>query len=363
MTLVARVIALAQAVAADIKAIQVSLAGLGTAAKKNVTASAVDVTADRVLRTGDGGWMGNVPAGLAPNLDDRTMRGWRYVNFQVTSGAWPPNTSYGHVLTFGNTDDAVGQEFWEITGASRTYRRFYRQCFGSGAWGDWQPLMSSGDKQRMPFPNIMPDGGRFAGKVDLTSLTLSSSFAAGNFFPPYNGASIASGGKFIHANSGEDALTESVKSLLTAMGRLGDDRRYGVEFFVATVTAGQGTTVPAQGADNVTRYLLMAMQRAISSAGNYATFVSWVRVKSGSAHMITECYLDGVFYPAGKVIPAGWRHLRLVAPSAYGYFSQMPNVYATPGSVIEFALPAYFSGDVDVGRHVIPLLAFNGVAS
>ncbi|MER0040616.1 hypothetical protein [Pseudomonas sp. MGal98] len=222
---------------------------------------------------------------------------------------------------------------------------------------------STAERQRFPFPNIMPDGGRFGGKVDLTSLGLSSDFSPGNYFPPYNGASITSAGKFIHSNTADSQLTEAVQSLLTAMGRLGDDRRYGVEFYVAAVAAGQGTTVPNKGADGVTRYLLMAMQRAIASAGNYATFVSWVRVRSGSAHVISECYIDGAFYAAGKVIPAGWRHLRIVAPSAYGYFSQMPNVYAVAGSVIEFALPGYFSGEVDVGRHVIPLLGFNGVAS
>ncbi|MEQ9725190.1 pyocin knob domain-containing protein [Pseudomonas sp. WHRI 8822A] len=361
MTLVARVIALAQAVAADVKGIQVSLSGLGTAARKDVTVSSVDLTADRVLRTGDGGWMGDLPVGVN-NIDDRTLRGWRYV-VETSAGTKPPNAVYGQLLTLGNTNDSVFQEYWELTGASRTHRRYYRQCFGSGLWGEWQPLMSTVERQRFPFPNIMPDGGRFAGKVDLTSLGLSSDFFPGNYFPPYNGATITSAGKFIHSNTTDTQLTEPVQTLLTAMGRLGDDRRYGVEFYIAAVTAGQGATVPNKGADGATRYLLMAMQRAISSAGNYATFVSWVRVRSGSAHLISECYIDGVFYAAGKVIPSGWRHLRIVAPSGYGYFSQMPNVYAVPGSVIEFALPGYFSGEVDVGRHVIPLLGFNGVAS
>ncbi|OLU15319.1 hypothetical protein BVH01_15990 [Pseudomonas sp. PA1(2017)] len=140
MTLVARVIALAQAVAADIKAIQASLAGLGTAARKSVTTSSVDLTADRVLRVGDGGWMGDVPVPNAPNLDDRTMRGWRYIG-QASAGVKPPDTTYGHVLTFGNAGDAVTQEFWELTGeAGRTFRKFFRQTYGTGPWGPWAEL-------------------------------------------------------------------------------------------------------------------------------------------------------------------------------------------------------------------------------
>ncbi|WP_218189568.1 hypothetical protein, partial [Pseudomonas sp. PA15(2017)] len=131
MTLVARVVALAQAVAADIKAIQVSLSGLGTAARKNVTTSAIDKTPDRVLRTGDGGWMGDVPtAELNFNLDDRTLRGWRYCAKNTTTGTFPPGVNYGHVHTFGNTGDAVSQELWAFEGASQTYTRWYRQCFG-----------------------------------------------------------------------------------------------------------------------------------------------------------------------------------------------------------------------------------------
>ncbi|WP_218189565.1 hypothetical protein, partial [Pseudomonas sp. PA15(2017)] len=146
MTLVARVIALAQAVAADIKAIQVSLSGLGTAARKNVTTSAIDKTPDRVLRTGDGGWMGDVPtAELNFNLDDRTLRGWRYCAKNTTTGTFPPGVNYGHVHTFGNTGDAVSQELWAFEGASQTYTRWYRQCFGSGAWGVWAPIPRHGE--------------------------------------------------------------------------------------------------------------------------------------------------------------------------------------------------------------------------
>lgn len=92
-----------------------------------------------LLQTGAGGWMGDVPVGIN-NIDDKTVRGWRYV-VEATAGTKPPGVSYGHVLTFGNTNDAVNQEFWEISGtAGVTLRKFMRTTFGTGPWGPWVSL-------------------------------------------------------------------------------------------------------------------------------------------------------------------------------------------------------------------------------
>lgn len=366
MTLVARVIALAQAVAADIKAIQVSLSGLGTAARKNVTTSAVDVTADRVLRTGDGGWMGDVPSSLLTySVDDRTLRGWRYVS--VTSGTVGtlPDVLFGHLFTFGNTGDIVCQELTAFA-PPRLPRKYHRQCFGSDAWGPWVPEVQPKDTASYPFINLMADNGRWAGRVDPVATLFTAAFATNSWYPAYNGSSMANGGKFIYDNStnggSAGALTEPVQSLLLAQGRSLDVRRYGVEFYVATSTAGQGTTVPSAGADGVIRYLTWAMQKAIAASDNYATHVCWIRCRSGTVHIAARSFVDGVERQAGYVLPAGWHHLRVVMANAYGYFGNMPYVYSTPGAVIDLALPAYFSGAVDVGMHFNPIPSASGAS-
>lgn len=104
--------------------------------------SATDTTAGSVLLTGAGGWLGNVPTTSLANIDDKTLRGMRYVS-AGTTGSKPANI--GVVHTFGLTNDTVGQEFWEVTGATSTLRRWYRQCYGNASWGAWFELIHTGN--------------------------------------------------------------------------------------------------------------------------------------------------------------------------------------------------------------------------
>lgn len=339
---------------------------LGTAARKNVTSSAVDTTADRVMRTGDGGWMGDVPVQLAFSVDDRTLRGWRYVSVAGgTVGTLPDGVVFGQIHTFGNTGDIVCQEFWTFA-PPLPPRRYHRQCFGSDAWGRWVKDVSPQDTAAYPFVNLMADNGRWAGKIDPVATLFTQAFTANTWFPGYNGTTLASGGKFIYDNSTNGgvagALTEPVQSLLLAQGRSLDVRRYGVEFYVATATAGAGTTVASTGADGVNRYLTFAMQKAIAASDSYGTYVGWIRVRSGSTHIAARCFVDGVEQQAGYVLTPGWHHMRIVMKNVYGYFGNMPYLYSAPGSVIDLALPAYFSGAVDVGVHFSPIPSANGAS-
>nr|WP_288454561.1 hypothetical protein [uncultured Pseudomonas sp.] len=116
---------------------------LGTASAKNATSSATDKTPDRAMLTGLGGWMGDIPSGGLSDLDDRTIRGWRYVT-ETTVGAKPAGLTYGIVNTFGSLDDVVVQELYSVSGAAgATLSRYYRQTYGSGAWGAWVQSMRS----------------------------------------------------------------------------------------------------------------------------------------------------------------------------------------------------------------------------
>ncbi|WP_425056624.1 hypothetical protein, partial [Pseudomonas abyssi] len=72
-----------------------------------------------------------------------------------------------------------------------------------------------------PFVNVMPDSGRFAGKMNPLSLT-AGSFVASGFFSAYNGSVQSSAGKFIFDNTtnggSAGALTAVVSELIAAMG-------------------------------------------------------------------------------------------------------------------------------------------------
>lgn len=118
---------------------------LGNAAVLNATESNKDKTLGRVLKVGDGGWLGDVPI-FCENIDDRTQRGWWYVSTN-TLGVKPSNV--GIVLTYGNSDDAIIQEFVEIIGGADTgiRRRFIRNCYRDNPWSPWCELYHSGNLQ------------------------------------------------------------------------------------------------------------------------------------------------------------------------------------------------------------------------
>lgn len=226
---------------------------------------------------------------------------------------------------------------------------------------------------QMPFINLMPDSGRFAGKMNPLALSAPAAFTASPFFGAVNGSSQSNGGKFIHNNTtyggtaGE--LSEPVVSLLAAMGRstLGDggnSLRYGVEFYVSRITAGSGVASPSVGVDGVTRYLLtLNGARALAGASCYFTAALWVRILSGSAHCSAAHFINGVPAAAGAVLSSGWVHFRVIKRALTGYDTAMPLIYAAPGSEVEIACPAFFSGLVDVGLHTAPLPTINELSA
>ena len=111
------------------------------------TTSTTDTTPGRLLRTGDGGWMGDVPTYIA-DLDDRSLRGWGYASLTHTANASSMPFAYAQVLTFGNTGDEVHQEAWEVAPPgegepTRTGRRAWRSTYGNKPWGAWDELIST----------------------------------------------------------------------------------------------------------------------------------------------------------------------------------------------------------------------------
>lgn len=240
----------------------------------------------------------------------------------------------------GNGDFAVGDSA-DLT------------SYGNSLWheGNFNP-------QGLPFINLMLDSGRFNGTIDPLSLYTDATFRNDStLLTPYNGGVWSSAGEFIFNNNNNGGtagtMTADVVSLMQAMGRAGD--RYGVEFHVGSITQGSGTNV-ATTVEGVTRYLLSVNNsQAIAAAGNYATFVCWVRAKSGSLSLPAGCYINGVYQSTPPVIGATWVHYRFVILQGNGYNNAFPFFYAETGAVIQVGLPGFFNGMVDVGTHKSPL--------
>ena len=237
----------------------------------------------------------------------------------------------------------------------------------SSAWG--RGFVASADAAA-PFTNIMPDSGRFAGKMNPLSLGASDTFAASSFFSAINGSTMSSAGKFIFNNStfggSSGALTASVQSLIAALGRTGGDARYGVEFHVCKITAGTGTAAPSVGIDSVTRYLLTTNNnKAIAGSSGFTTTTFWIRAVVGSAHFIYDAEVNGEFTPSLTPVPAGWHHIRMVQQFSRGYDSGIgfPSIRATINAEVEIALPAFFTGSVDTGIHTAPLPNINELSA
>jgi len=221
-----------------------------------------------------------------------------------------------------------------------------------------------------PFINVMPDSGRFAGKVNPLLRELATGFSSNTFFASFNSAAQSSAGKFIHnnTNNGGSAgvMTDSVVSLLSAMGRSSD--RYGVEFYVARITAGSGTAGASVGLDGVTRHLLTTNgSKALFASSRTSTFVGWVRARTGSAHILSptgtsSLRLGGVATPQGTPL-SGWQHVAFEQVVANGYDNAFPWLCATVGAEIEIAIPAVFTGIVDAGIHTSPIPTINELSA
>lgn len=215
-----------------------------------------------------------------------------------------------------------------------------------------------------PF-NLLKDAGRFAGSPEPQAASISS-FTAPSYFQAVNGAALAQGPKFIFDNStyggSAGALDPDVDALIVRMKDAGHPswRRYGVEFHLLQVTAGNGTAT-SMTVGNSTYYLCMSNTNAPVPTQMTVNF--HILVKSGAVGLFYDSaesalYLDGAARNTHQAIlpEDGWKQVtRLINrnPRQFtGYNNILKRLYATPGSVFYLAAPFFTPGHVAVAPNL-----------
>ena len=138
--------------------------GLGTAAVANLTTSATDTTAGRVLRVGDGGVNGVGIGVTAPaDLNDITANGI-YIYGSRTN---QPVATSANILVHKNYDATRAEQ----TVYTITERVFTRMRIDSVTWGAWRELYHTGN---------LPDGGLIARQPAPAAVNATATLTADN---------------------------------------------------------------------------------------------------------------------------------------------------------------------------------------
>ena len=197
--------------------------------------------------------------------------------------------------------------------------------------------------------NGLATGGRFCNPAKVADLT----FVDGDFSTAdlafANSTTAASGGRFIENNTtfggSAGALTPVVESLLIrlgAAGRTANQKRYGLEFFVATITQGAGTTggggyIPAGFYTSISKRM---------PCQSY-TFSTWLRVETGgSVYVLGSVSVDGAAFVSNPTITGDgvWKHVVVRRSNTAADYTWL-DAYAQPSTVYHMALPMLFAGD------------------
>lgn len=134
---------------ADASAARNSL-GLGTAATATITTSADDVTAGRVLRVGDGGFLSTASSPIIAEMDNTaTPTGTkRYAN-GISTGTKPVGAAANAILYFERFNGSITRQLWtDVTGgATIPPRTWIRTSYATNTWTDWSQIYQQADPQ------------------------------------------------------------------------------------------------------------------------------------------------------------------------------------------------------------------------
>lgn len=211
-----------------------------------------------------------------------------------------------------------------------------------------------------PTFNLLADSGRFAGNDDAFDQFVLNGFTAPSYFSSANGASapIEAGYYRYDARDLGGAVTapiaQSVIDLATAMP--GGPHATLMEFYVAEITAGTGTTLPTSLAPD----LYNIGNKAVYGTGldNSFTRAFWVRALDGDVAFAPDSdtlpRFNGVDSTDGVLTSPNWTHVSITEHNFNGFSFDWPNIYMSPGHRIEIALPVLTPGRV-TGIHTSPV--------
>lgn len=202
----------------------------------------------------------------------------------------------------------------------------------------------------MPWANMLKDSGRFDGGTSSV-IAAGSTFNSGGLFSKYRATQLASAGKFIHNNSDfggpQGPLPQTVKDLLTAMGRTANSLRYGIEFYILEIT--NGSTATADRGFEGEDFWIQTTNgyQPIFGVDKYCTVSFWARaIDQDALFDVYDGYYNGAPSPVSKRLPvsAGWAHIQSSHATDVGYLSVVPSVWGKPGGKIQIAIPVLLFG-------------------
>ena len=211
------------------------------------------------------------------------------------------------------------------------------------------------------FPNALPDGGRMCGWTAGNPIT-STGFVKPSYLLPFNGSSIADGGRFIHDNAthggSAPALPPDIDDLLWKI-RGTSNKRFGPAWHVSKIVTGTGTA-SAETIGGETFALTTTYPNAplfpVMTMGVYVRVLTTGGKITPYTVYADQVSFDGVpvdlATPSSRVLDDtdGWVWVEswIVTPSL-GY-SHVSNCFrATPGTEYLYALPKVVPGRATLG--------------
>jgi len=210
-----------------------------------------------------------------------------------------------------------------------------------------------------PF-NLVNDAGRFAGNPEPKGV-LAPVFSAPDYLIGANGATISQGPGFIHDNTtygGSRGNLEPVVDALISRLRDPDSRRYGVEFHLLDITAGNGESV-ARTFGGETFYL--GFSNPAIPLPNQLTMNFWVHAIQGKllaykTSSNSRLFIDGYERVSPQVItPAdGWTQITKLIdrdPAGFaGYNNISHELFCLPGTRYHLACWLVTPGHAPTGH-------------
>ncbi len=215
------------------------------------------------------------------------------------------------------------------------------------------------ERKSQVYINLDDNNGRFCSETGIMASTTINSV----FLSPINSSSMSIVDKFINDNSTNggagSTLPSNVSSLLTELSTAGrTELRYGAEFYILDVTAGNGTDDGIL-VNTVDYYPIISSDEILGRIGENITWQGWVKTSTAGESIIlgdasTTLDINGTSETTPYVLSEtdGWVFVKMVKILTKEYESNFPAIRAENSTVTHIALSGIFEGDCDIGTHL-----------